>query len=147
MLRSTSLLRKLSRPLAQAGTSVRSYQYKAPVKEMLFCSEEVHGYQEHYKTLNNLSGADASPEMVKEILEGMGKFCEVRSRLGRREVRWGGELGGVWRVEEGGRRARLMPYFILLQNPPRSRPTPPDPSPTVSDPRKTTLPLRLSCSP
>ena len=74
MLRSTSLIRKFTSPLRRAGTSVRSYQYKAPVKEMLFCSEEVHGFQEHYKTLNNLAGEDASPEMVKEILEGMGKF-------------------------------------------------------------------------
>jgi alkylation response protein AidB-like acyl-CoA dehydrogenase len=43
---------------------------------MQFVSEEVHEYQKHYATLKVMSGADATPDMVNEILEGMGKFCE-----------------------------------------------------------------------
>ena len=66
-----------ARPLLQlARAQQRSFNYKAPIREMQFASEEVHDFQAHYKTLNVMDGASASPEMKNEILEGMAKFCE-----------------------------------------------------------------------
>ena len=57
-------------------TQRRSWHYKAPLREMQFTAEEVHDFQEHYKTLKTMNGAEATPDTVKEILEAMASFCE-----------------------------------------------------------------------
>ncbi|WP_169392624.1 MULTISPECIES: acyl-CoA dehydrogenase C-terminal domain-containing protein [Psychrobacter] len=48
--------------------------YKAPLRDIKFLINDVFDYQSHYKTLDN--GANADPETVDMILQGMADFAE-----------------------------------------------------------------------
>ncbi|MEI6803419.1 MAG: acyl-CoA dehydrogenase C-terminal domain-containing protein [Burkholderiales bacterium] len=50
------------------------HAYKAPLRDMRFLINEVLDYPAHYATLSN--GAEATPEMVDAILEGVAVLCE-----------------------------------------------------------------------
>ncbi|UNK05500.2 acyl-CoA dehydrogenase C-terminal domain-containing protein [Psychrobacter raelei] len=48
--------------------------YKAPLRDMKFLLNDVFDFQKHYKDLSN--GANADPETVDMILQGMADFAE-----------------------------------------------------------------------
>lgn len=48
--------------------------YKAPLRDMRFLMNEVFDYPAHYAKLSN--GAEATPDMVDAILEGVATLCE-----------------------------------------------------------------------
>ncbi|RFA29196.1 acyl-CoA dehydrogenase [Alkalilimnicola ehrlichii] len=49
-------------------------EYKAPLRDIQFVRDELLGYEEHYRNLPG--GEEASPDVVKAILEEGAKFCE-----------------------------------------------------------------------
>ena len=73
---SAQMLSRLARPSSIRGLS-RSFNYKAPIREMQFASEEVNNFQEHYKSLKVMNGAEANTEMCNEVLHNMAKFCTL----------------------------------------------------------------------
>lgn len=59
---------------AVAGSAVRNY--KAPVSEMKFCYEDVHGLAKHYETLQSIDQEMTTPDMTDMVITEMAKFSE-----------------------------------------------------------------------
>ncbi len=81
-------------------------EYKAPLRDILFARDELLGFPEHYQ---NLPGcAEATPDLVRSILEESAKFAEAvlapLNRVGDQEgCTW--SAGGVVKTPTGFKEA------------------------------------------
>lgn len=69
----SSVLRGVRRSLARGGSA---RQYTVPVREIRFLMDEVFKVPEHYETLTESGGLDATPDVVEMIVDEMAKFSE-----------------------------------------------------------------------
>ena len=68
-----TVLRGLRRSLARGGSA---RPYTVPVREIRFLMDEVFEVPEHYETLTETGGLDATPDVVEMIVDEMAKFSE-----------------------------------------------------------------------
>ena len=66
---------RLATPAARALGAAAKRGYTAPLKDMQFCIDEVHGFPAHYAEV--FAGRDdVNDETLQMVLQEVGKFCE-----------------------------------------------------------------------
>eukprot|EP01134_Creolimax_fragrantissima_P007735 CFRG7735T1 len=74
MLRS---LTRNARTVLKPTINVQTRSYRAPLRDIRFTVNEVYNLQDHFKTLKNVDGESASPDMVDAVLDEFAKFAET----------------------------------------------------------------------